>query len=226
MLVLLPPSEGKSDAAGTGSFKKVEPDLVTDAAAVFRHVDRLKRTEQSKFYGIKDPAKAKAVHELNQSALTGGCVKALERYTGVVYQHLGFSTLTRRNDAERRLLVVSGYFGLVRGSTMLPNYKMPINGWLAKFWSPINAARLRTVAGRKPVLSLLPRAYAKALPCENLIPVDFRVEGGKKPAGHFGKAIKGTFVRWLIENRVGSTKDFGDFSEAGFTFDDTNFIRR
>lgn len=225
MFVLLPPSEGKSNATGHGCFAESEPDLKSDAEKVIRHVGRLTAPARGKFYGIKDSAKLQAIHAANKAALKAGCIKALERYTGVVYQHLDCPSLTRPKDAEKRVLIVSGYFGLITGRTMLPHYKMPMNPWLVSYWLPINTKRLNDLTGRKPVLSLLPQAYAKAVNCEKVFVVEFRVEGGRKPAGHFGKAIKGRFVRWLIENRVASPRDFSDFSDEGFEFDGTNFVQ-
>ena len=226
MLILLPPSEGKSHADGKGRFDKLEPSLLPDAAAVIKHASRLKQAARMKFYGAKDVAKAKAQHDLNEAALHSGCIKALDRYTGVVYQHIDCANLTRRKDAEKRLLIVSSLFGLIAGGTQLPNYKLAMNPWLAKYWYPRNTERLRKKAGKKPVLSLLSQSYAKALDCEGVLTVDFGVQGGKTAAGHFGKAIKGRFVRWLIENRVNSPKDFGGFDEDGYRFDGVNFIQR
>jgi len=85
---------------------------------------------------------------------------------------------------------------------------------------------LAAAAGRRPVLSLLPQAYAKAVDLNGAINVDFRVQGGRKAAGHSGKAIKGKFVRFLIENDIVSAKDFGEFREEGFRFDGTNFVQK
>lgn len=225
MLVLLPPSEGKSNAPGAGDFSKREPRLARNARTVLEHVAALKPAERARFYGMKDATKAKSVHAANEAALHGGCVKALERYTGVVYRHLDYPALKRQKDADARIAIVSGFFGLISGATPLPYYKMPINPWLARFWFERNGERLVRLAGRKRVLSLLPQAYARAVPADSLVTVDFRVDGGRKPAGHLGKAVKGKFVRWLIENRVDSVKDFGAFSEDGFEFDGANFIQ-
>ena len=174
---------------------------------------------------MKDEKKARAVHKQNLGVLDAPAMLALERYTGVVYQHLEYKTLRKKADARKRIVVVSGMFGAVRGGDSLPNYKLPINPWLVKFWRPLNATRLAEWAQGERVLSLLPQAYTKAVAYDLLFHVDFRVEGGKKSAGHFGKAIKGKFVRWLIENKVNRVVDIDGFKEDGYRWGGECFVK-
>lgn len=210
---------------GGASFRQRHPELVDEAAGVLRQAAALDGAARAKFYGAKDRPKAETFHALNGKAFDAACLPALQRYTGVVYQHLDFDTLKKKAAAKKRILIVSGLFGLISGGTEIPAYKMPINPWLARYWREINSGRLATAAKRRKVLSLLPQAYAKAVPLENALHVDFRVQGGKKAASHFGKAIKGRFVRFLIENGVTDPKDFSAFNEDGFHFDGENFIQ-
>ncbi len=225
MIILLPPSEGKAPDGDTVSFREAHSEWAKDVQPVLKHLARLSAADRAKFYGVKDAAKAKAVHGMNQSALTAPCLPALERYTGVVYQYLDYPTLRKKQAARKRIHVVSGLFGLIPGGTAIPAYKLPINPWLARYWKDINTQRLAAAAKKKPVLSLLPQAYAKALALDNAIHVDFRIQGGKKAAGHAGKAIKGRFARFLIENGITDPADFAAFQEEGFAFDGTNFIQ-
>lgn len=225
MLILLPPSEGKSTDRGAGRTRDASPDLIADAEKVLNHAKRLKAADRAKFYGAKDAAKSAAIHKLNLAAPDAPCMKALERYAGVVYQHLDYANLSRKRDAEKRIWIVSGLWGLISGGACIPEYKLPMNKWLADYWRPINRERLERAAKGKPVLNLLSQAYAKAIDYDNLLTVDFKVEGGKKSAGHFGKAIKGRFVRYLIDNRITTPEDFAGFNEEGYTFDGENFIR-
>ena len=225
MLILLPPSEGKAPEATAAPFPKAHPDLRADTQAILKHIARLAVADRMEFYALKAKEKAAAAHTLNRTALDAKTLPALQRYTGVVYQNIDVPTLKKKRSAEKRIYVVSGFFGLISGGTLLPNYKMPINTWLARQWKSINTERLQQAAGRKKVLSLLPQAYAKAIELDNTLTVDFRVAGGKKAAGHFGKAIKGRFVRFLIENNITDPKDFKDFQEEGYRFDGTNFVQ-
>lgn len=225
MLVLLPPSEGKSPTPGGGAFRTREPDRVEDAGGVLRLLEKLKAAERAKWYGAATAARAKEIHALNLAVLDGQCLKALERYTGVVYQSLSYPTLRSKKRAESRIWIISALFGAVPGGAMLPNYKLSMNPVLARYWAPINRERIAAAAKGKPVLDLTSQVYSRAVGYEPVIRVDFKKEGGKKSAGHFGKAIKGRFVRWMIENDVRSMKDFGGFSEEGYRFDGANFVQ-
>ena len=226
MYILLPPSEGKNDAPGDGQFAAQHPELLQDTAPVLKHLHKLTATEQQKFYGVKNADKAQAAHVMNLAVAEAPVLAAVERYSGVVYDHIGFDTLKGGRRARNRVLIISGLFGLVRGTDGLPRYKQPINPWLTRYWKPINTARLESIAKGKPVLDLLSQTYQKAVDYPDRIVVEFRVQGGKKAAGHFGKAIKGRFVRFLLENNITNKADFGEFTEENYRFDGTNFIQQ
>jgi len=225
MYILLPPSEGKCEAPGAGAFATLHPDLYRDLQPVLRHLKKLKAADRPRFYGVSGADKARAAHGLNLAVGEAPVLPAVMRYSGVVYDHVGFETLKGGARARQRVAVVSGLFGLVRGTDGLPLYKQPINPWLARYWRPINSARLQAIAGGEPVLDLLSQSYQKALDYPERIVVDFRVGGGKKAAGHFGKAIKGRFVRFLLENDIRDPKDFAAFTEEGYRFDGKNFVQ-
>lgn len=225
MFLLLPPSEGKSAEPGLSSFAAACPEQVDPVAGVVKHLRKVKAAERPRIYGVSTAEKAKAAHALNQSALDAPVLPALERYTGVVYNHIGYPNLRNRTAAREHVLIVSALFGLIRGGTPLPDYKLSMNPWLARYWQPLNTTRLRALAGKRPVVNLLSQSYAKAVAGDGIMAVDFRVQGGRKAAGHFGKAIKGRFVRWIVENGIQSAADFSEFTEDGYRFDGTNFIQ-
>lgn len=225
MIVLLPPSEGKSSEPGKGMFGDLYPELLGDTQPVLKHLRGLKGVEISKCIGVKQPDKAKEWQKTNLAVAKAGCIPALERYTGVVYQYLDYGSLTAKRRAASRLVTVSGLFGAIKGGMKIPEYKLPMNPWLVKYWKPINSERVAGWAKKGAVLSLLSQSYAKALDLEGVLTVDFKVQGGKKSAGHFGKAIKGRFVRFLIENDVTNAKDFGGFTEEGYRFNGSDFVQ-
>ena len=225
MIILLPPSEGKSDEVGQGSFTELHPNYTGDLKPVLKHLKSLKGDAVGKFIGVKDAQKAGAFHKGNLSILKNGSLPALERYTGVVYSHIEYSSLRAKKRAENQIQIVSGMFGLISGGTAIPEYKLPLNTWLRNYWLPINTERLASLNQKGPIISLLPQSYAKAVHSDETLHVDFKLGGGKKLAGHFGKAIKGKFVRFLIDNDIQSVKDFSEFSEDGFSFDGEHFIQ-
>ena len=76
---------------------------------------------------------------------------AAEVYTGVLYERLGLPALPAR--AQRRVLIASALWGVVRPEDRIPYYrlsakaKLPKVGALAAFWRP---ALARGAAGRGP----------------------------------------------------------------------------
>lgn len=225
MYILLPPSEGKSQERGKGSFRTLYPDRVSEVQPVIDYLGGLRVPEQRALYGLKSEEKCAEAHAQNLEALDAPCIKAISRYSGVVYDFLDFDSLSNQTSARKRILIVSALFGLVDGDLPLPAYKLSMTPWLTRHWRPLNTQRLDAIAQGKPVLNLLSQTYAKAVDYPALITVDFRVDGGAKAAGHFGKAIKGRFVRWVLENKVKRVKDFVGFTEDGYRFDGTNFVQ-
>lgn len=218
-IILLPPSEGKAPDGGSATFAGARPDYAADSAALLAILRKKKIAELPKVYGIADAAKARAAHARTLAALEAHARPAFERYTGVVYDHIAFDEMKRPAAAARRVLIVSALFGLIPGDTPIPDYKLPMQPWVARHWHAINTARLATLAGKAAVIDLLPQAHRKALDPGEAIAVEFRVAGGARTAGHFGKAIKGRFVRWLLENPKRGLADFPAFQEDGYRWD-------
>lgn len=225
-LLLLPPSEGKSSVAGAGSsFSKACPLFAAEVLAVLKQLKKLRVWDRAAFYGVSSKEKALAAHALNLAALETPGMAAIERYVGVVYQYLSFSTLPDQRHASEHIFILSGLYGLIPATAPIADYKLPLNAWLTKHWKARNAARLERLAAGRPILSLLPGAHAKALGVADVLTVDFKLAGGKKSAGHFGKAIKGKFARYVLEHQVGDIAGVARFSADGYVFDGENFVQ-
>ena len=80
------------------------------------------------------------------------------------------------------------------------------------------------------IIDLLPQVHRKAYTPNknNVIPVDFLIinKGKKAAAGHFGKAVKGEFIRYMAENNVSNTDDFMGFEYDGFEWDGISFVKK
>ncbi len=228
LIILLPPSEGKSDAPGpAASFAEACPEFAREAAAIVKKLRGLKtKAARMKAYGVSTTEKAEAAHALNLTALDAPGLPAITRYTGVVYDNIDFPTLKDPAHALAHVYIVSALYGLIPASAPIANYKLPMTAALATHWRRTNTARLAAMAEGHTVLSLLPGIHARALDFAPLLTVDFKLAGGKKSAGHFGKAIKGKFVRFLLEKKATTPATFTKFHEDGYVFDGENFIQR
>lgn len=138
---------------------------------------------------------------------------AVERYAGVVYDHLDVASLpaAARRRARDHVLVPSALFGPVRGGDPIPAYRLlmlarlpdPV-GRLAAFWRPHVAVRLDEVLTvDATVVDLLSSEYAAAVPASarqdrHWVTVDFVGADGTKVPGTIGKQRKGALARHLL----------------------------
>ena len=220
-LILIPPSEGKTPE-GEG------PPLGKTTKPVKEMVDRLRKYngDWGKLLGVKGNALESGI-EANRSILKSPTMPAIERYTGVVYQGIDYGTLSKKGSIffDRHIRIVSAVFGLVEPERLIPDYKLKIEKLDAdKYWKPILSEQI----GSTYVIDLLPNAHKKAVGYESGIEVDFVVEkkGKRVSAGHFGKLIKGRFVRWLCANGVTDPKDFKKFKEDGYAWTGEVFLKQ
>jgi cytoplasmic iron level regulating protein YaaA (DUF328/UPF0246 family) len=126
----------------------------------------------------RDPAASAVALKLPAGAIDDACkqnanvfecptMPALDRYTGVVYQGLDAATLSRaeRRAANASVLIFSGGVGIVRGSDLVPWYRipasarLPVAGPVAALWRPALAALLPSVVGDQLVIDLRSSDY-------------------------------------------------------------------
>ena len=228
MKYLIPPSEGKS--------KVVSKDILfSDTNFQFEHhVNQVVRLlsligdeDLSSVYGTSEE-KALIFHRQNQDIFNSKCAYAIERYTGVVYEHLNWETLNKSSQdfLQDYVYIFSGLFGMVTPKTLIPDYKLKMNVLSLQYhWNPILTEELKK---EDLIIDLLPQVHRKAYnKSKNVISIDFQVikKGKKSAAGHFGKAVKGQFIRYIAENQIRSTDDFGGFEYSGFKWDGNAFVK-
>ncbi len=216
VLILIPPSEGKADGGSQEALQSVS-GVTADLIDAIRHAD------PAKLYGLKGKALEKAI-AVNRAVLESKTMPAIERYTGVVYDAIEYQTLKNKAVFDEKVRIVSGLFGLVRPTDLIPNYRLKIDKLkAAKLWVDVNSPQLNDAF----VIDLLPQAHKKAVQYEHGIAVEFVLKkaGKKMPAGHQGKHIKGRFVRWLIENDITEPERFVEFKEDGYTWTGDSFLK-
>ena len=228
MKILIPPSEGKA---------KIKPQEVkfSDTNFVFersvkqvvRLLNLIDNEDLRSIYGTSQE-KSELFHRQNEDIFKSRCAPAINRYTGVVYQHLDWGSLTNEAKAymEKNVFIFSGLFGMTTPSTLIPDYKLKMNVLSLQYhWTPILTEALKS---EELIFDLLPQVYRKAYsPNKNTIQIEFKVEGkgSTRSAGHFGKAVKGKFIRFLSMNQIEDIKDFKDFEYDGFKWNGECFIK-
>jgi uncharacterized protein len=220
-VILLPPSEGKADGGrrrGRARVPRSFPGLADARGEVARALaDAMADPALAgRLLGVKGEA-LEAARTANGALDEGPVLPAIDRYTGVLYDHLDAPTLDAgaraRLDAE--VVIVSGLWGLVRPDDPLPDYKLKIDaalpplGRLATWWRPQLTPVLDRATRRRVVWDLLPGAHGKVWADPDAAPAlrvtaAFAAEqrrGGevvRTSVTHWSKALKGNLARHLL----------------------------
>jgi cytoplasmic iron level regulating protein YaaA (DUF328/UPF0246 family) len=219
VLVLLPPSEGKT-AQRRGRSLDLEalslPSLTDARRAVVDELVALCRDDPDKAQAVLGLGPRQADEVGRNAGLEAAPTARAERiYTGVLYAALGLAELdaSARRRATRWLATTSSVFGLVGPADRIPAYRLsgdvtlPGLGTVAGHWRRVLDPAVREAAGDGVVLDLRSTTYqAFWRPEGDLVrrTVTARVlqeSGGTRTvASHFNKATKGRLVRSLLES--------------------------
>ncbi|MEU8662113.1 YaaA family protein [Actinoplanes philippinensis] len=220
MLILLPPSEGKTPAPAGSPVDPSSLWLPSLAAARTRVLRKLvalcARTsarsvaDSLAVLGLSDGQRGEITR--NAELPAAPAAPAAQIYTGVLYEALAPADLDEPALAwlHRTAVVFSGLWGVVRLGDAIPAYRcsagvtLPGIGGLTPYWKKNLKKVLDEATAGAPVLDLRSGAYAAMwAPGTNaavLRVLQERVVGGetrRSVVSHFNKATKGRMVRAL-----------------------------
>ncbi len=208
-LLLLPPSQGKA----TGG------DLPPWSAGTHRLTSL-------------DDARSLVLSRLPEGVAHSPTMPAIERYTGVLYKELAYSTLTpgTRRRIDNSVLIVSALWGLVSPRDPIPVYRLTMHanlpgmGRLSTWWRPRLTEALATVAAGRVVWDLLPNEHSAAwspasVPVRRRITVRF-VDRNGATVSHWNKLLKGSLVRFVTEAGLTDPRGLVEFAHpSGYLLD-------
>ncbi|HVK26731.1 MAG TPA: peroxide stress protein YaaA [Nocardioides sp.] len=219
MLILLPPSEGKSTPS------RGKPLDLTALSSPELNPARTEVLEALVGLCTDDPTKAAEVLGLspgqadlvarNAALATAPTARADRIYTGVLYDALDVESLSAaaKRRATSRLGVTSSLFGLVRMGDRLPSYRLsgdttlPGLGPVAGVWREALPDVMAAAIGKGLFVDLRSGMYASFWrPGPELakrtatVRVLHEHNGTRKVVSHFNKATKGRIVRALLED--------------------------
>lgn len=215
MLILLPPSEGKTPALKgpaieweSLSFPELNPyraKVLEALGTVSAHADALA------LLGVG--ASLRDDVERNTRLHAEPAAPAHQVYSGVLYDALGFKSMTpaQRRKATESILVVSALWGAIGFGDHVPAYRLsmgtalPDVGRLASYWKPqLNAALAQRVDGEL-LVDCRSSTYAAAWapPAAQTVNVNvFNEANGKRTVvSHFAKHTRGELARHLLTRR-------------------------
>ena len=245
MLLLLPPSEGKSAPARgrpleLGSLSS--PELTAAREEVLAALVGLCAEQPGAARDVLGlgPTQADEVAR-NAGLRTAATARVDHVYRGVLYEALdlpGLDAAARRRAASR-VAVTSALFGLLRPADRVPAYRLsgsvtlPGLGPVAGHWSRHSGPAVRAAARDGLVVDLRSTTYAAfwrpsradaARTCT--VRVLHEVDGRRTVVSHANKATKGRLVRDLLVSGVAprrpaalaeALRDLGWYVEAGPT---------
>jgi cytoplasmic iron level regulating protein YaaA (DUF328/UPF0246 family) len=219
VLILLPPSEGKSAARRGKPLDLAALSAPELSEARGRVLDALVTLCGD------DPAVAASTLGLGPTQLdlvqrnaelrAAPTARADQVYSGVLYDALGLASLPSgaKRRAGARVAVVSSLFGLVRPGDRIPAYRLsgdavlPGLGSVAGVWREALGPAVCAAVGRGLLVDLRSGMYAafwrpptELAPRVATVRVLHEVAGKRQVVSHFNKATKGRIVRALLED--------------------------
>lgn len=217
MLILLPPSEGKTAPSRGKSLDLTalsSPALTAPRAQLLSALVTLCRDRPA------DAAAALGLGHSQEDLIARNATlpdeptaRADAVYTGVLFDALDVTSLSAaaRRRATSRVAVTSALFGLVRPDDRIPAYRLsgdttlPGVGGVASVWRRHLGAAITEALGGGLLVDLRSGTYGafwrSDLPERTAtVRVLHEVDGTRKVVSHFNKATKGRIVRALLED--------------------------
>ena len=183
MLVLLPPSEGKTEPE-TGEPVDLRSLVLADMLGEKR---------------------ARLLEAFDPGLLEAPAAPAAEVYTGVLFKRLELPKLSAK--ARKRVLIASALWGIVGPNDRIPFYKFPPKtklagiGLPAAYWRPALAAALPDRDGEL-IVDMRSGAYSTFWKPKRATLLSVRafteIGGERKAVSHMAKAVRGDIARVLL----------------------------
>ncbi|WP_170110977.1 YaaA family protein [Antricoccus suffuscus] len=216
MLILLPPSEGKTQAS-TGKPVDVSslsfPELTSARHEVAKSLIEVSGGADA-LKVLKVPAGLGELVAANADLLDAPAAPAWKVYTGVLFDAFGYADLdpAAKRRAARQVVVSSALWGAVRLTDRIPAYRLSMSvslprlGGLARFWKPMLDEPMTDAAARGLIIDCRSSTYAASWrPSGTLtkryVPVRvFREQAGVRTVvSHMAKHSRGLIARALTQ---------------------------
>jgi cytoplasmic iron level regulating protein YaaA (DUF328/UPF0246 family) len=217
MKILLAPSETKKsggDLSFNPSTLLFEELLPYRTKLLHTYTNVLQKGDiptLSKMFGLKKEAdilehKKDIIHELT--------IKAIQRYTGVAFDYLGYEDLDTKAQAyiDSHVILFSNLFGPIRASDPIPEYKLKQGESVGdikteKFYHEHAAALMEAYLSKEEILDLRAGFYDKFYtPAKPYTTLKFIKEG--KVVSHWAKAYRGIVLREIAKAGIETLEDF------------------
>ena len=215
MLILLPPSEGKTAAAKGHPLELASlafPELTDARLEVLAALSKASAHEDAHaVLGVGDSLAEEVLRNTELREVPAAPAHTV--YSGVLYDALGYGTMTpaQKRKADAAVVVVSALWGAIGFADAVPAYRLsmsvelPGTGRLAPFWRKQLSAVLDERAGESLIVDCRSSTYAtvwSGAPEQTVAVNVFQERNGKRTVvSHFAKHTRGELARHLLTRR-------------------------
>ena len=218
MKILLAPSETKKEG-GDGKFDlnslMLSQKLTPAREELFNEYNKIvtsNNLEQlSKMFGLKKEADIlKYAKDINSSPT----LKAIQRYTGVAFDHLEYENLDIQTQKyiDGNVILFSNLFGAIKADDKIPLYRLKQGETVGE----LNPAKIYKTALKKPldeylenedILDIRAGFYDKFYKPNKLYTTLKFLKNGKV-VSHWAKAYRGIVLKHIAQNQITTIADF------------------
>ena len=225
MKILLAPSEKKNEG-GTQNFDLntllFSQLTATRKEILHKYINILQKNslqELSKMFGLKKEAD---VNYHNRDIIHELTMKSIERYTGVAFDYLDYSSLNskEKNYIDKNVILFSNLFGFLRADDMIPEYRLKQGEAIGEI-KPEKLYKeqsylLEDYLKDEDILDLRAIFYDKFYkPTKNYTTLKFIKNG--KVVSHWAKAYRGIVLREIAKADINSLEEFMNLSIENLT---------
>ncbi|MFW0108666.1 YaaA family protein [Rothia sp. P7181] len=214
MLILFPPSEGKTAQSTHQTVDLADlsfPEL-TQSREELMHQLQIVSAAEDALTQLKVGASLAKEVERNTRLFQEPAAQASDVYSGVLFEAFDFASLDQQAQerAINSVVIISALWGAVRLSDVIPAYRLSMGvklgevGDLAKYWRGELSPVLDRHYSGELVIDCRSAAYAKAYPAPLERTLSVRVEkvlenDERKVVSHMAKHYRGELGRYLVQ---------------------------
>jgi len=217
MKILLAPSETKT-SGGEAPFKLEEllfAELLPHRTKLLHtYMNILQKEDISELRTMFGLKKETDIRTYIRDIIHEPAMKAIERYTGVAFDHLDYPSLNdnAQQYVNEHVILCSNLFGFLRADDLIPEYRLKQGAAVGdikveKFYHEHGAPLMEAYLKDKEILDLRAGFYDKFYkPAKPYTTLKFIKEG--KVVSHWAKAYRGIVLREIAKAGIENMNDF------------------
>ncbi|NGZ25510.1 MAG: peroxide stress protein YaaA [Magnetococcales bacterium] len=238
LMMLLSPAKTMTWHPVPAGLPTTLPDFLPQAETLTKVVLELNLAEIRQLMNLSIPLGQEALnrfHRFSPPFTLENSRPAALYYRGDTYVGLDADTLSLEDwsFAQERLVILSGFYGVLRPLDLIQPYRLEMGVSLANergknlyaFWGESLTQWLdQRLGGKGTVINLASEEYGKAIQPQGLqgrmiTPVFQEIRQGKAQViGLLAKRARGRMARFIIDHRVTEASQLQSYQQEGYTF--------